>query len=539
MAAPRSAPGRWPAALALASTLAAAPVWAQSPGLSADEAGAVVARAAAAAQQLGLRATIAVTDAEGTPLALFRMEGAPAQSVVEGQPARGALSGCGSEGLEGLTLPSTLVAISKAGTGAFLSSGGNAFSTRTASFIVQQHFPPGVDGTPGGPLFGVQFSSVGCTDVKAPALPLGLSGDPGGLPLYKDGRVVGGVGVEGDGRYGVDANPFDDDQPPEELAALAATVGLEAPPSIRASEILADGIRLPFANGSVSVPPAQVVRGESLMVTRASAPSALVPAEAGGVRGATLAKYPTRRGAVLGADDVARVLAQAARQAARTRAAIRRPLNDAARVSLAVIDLDGSVLGFFRSEDAPVFGIDVAVQKGRTAAFFSAAGAGDALRRAGLAAFVRDVPLDGSVAYTSRAVGFLAQPFFPPGIERTDAGPFSTAAPPAWSPFNTGLPLELLCDALGAALAGVSTSSCTAVPGLQNGITVFPGGVPLFKDGRLAGAIGVSGDGVDQDDLIASAGAAGFDAPEERRCDRLVVRGVRLPYVKFPRHPDL
>jgi len=44
---------------------------------------------------------------------------------------------------------------------------------------------------------------------------------------------------------------------------------------------------------------------------------------------------------------------------------------------------------------------------------------------------------------------------------------------------------------------------------------------------------------VDQDDLIASAGAAGFEAPPEKRSDRLVIRGVRLPYVKFPRHPDL
>jgi hypothetical protein len=31
----------------------------------------------------------------------------------------------------------------------------------------------------------------------------------------------------------------------------------------------------------------------------------------------------------------------------------------------------------------------------------------------------------------------------------------------------------------------------------------------------------------------------GFVAPAERRCDRLTVRGVRLPYVKFPRHPEL
>ena len=32
--------------------------------------------------------------------------------------------------------------IAKAITGAYLSSGGNAFSTRTASEIVQQNFPP-------------------------------------------------------------------------------------------------------------------------------------------------------------------------------------------------------------------------------------------------------------------------------------------------------------------------------------------------------------------------------------------------------------
>jgi uncharacterized protein GlcG (DUF336 family) len=537
----RAGPGQGLAAAVLGLAWCAAPAAAQAPSgpLTADEARLITLRAAQEALHLGLRATIAVVDAEGTPLALFRMSGAPEEAVVAGQPRRATLAGCGSEGLEGLSLPSALVAITKAGTGAFLSSGGNAFSSRTASFIVQEHFPPAVEGTPGGPLFGVQFSSLGCTDVKSPALPLGLAGDPGGLPLYRNGRLVGGVGVEGDGVYGIDTDPFDDDRPAEEMAALAGTVGFETPPAIRGHEILADGIRLTFVNGAAETPPAQAVIGTDLIAARGAAPSALVPAERDGIRGATLAKYPTVAGSVLSAADVDRVLTQAARQAARTRAAIRRPLNDSARVNVAVVDLDGRVLGFFRSEDAPLFGIDVAVQKGRTAAFFSSPGAGEALRRAGFAAFVRDVPLDGSVAYTSRAAGFLAQPFFPPGIERTDPGPFSTPEPPEWSPFNTGLQLELLCDALESALAGVATSSCTPVPGLQNGITIFPGGVPLYKDGRLAGAIGVSGDGVDQDDLIASAGAAGFDAPAERRCDRLTVRGVRLPYVKFPRHPDL
>jgi hypothetical protein len=44
---------------------------------------------------------------------------------------------------------------------------------------------------------------------------------------------------------------------------------------------------------------------------------------------------------------------------------------------------------------------------------------------------------------------------------------------------------------------------------------------------------------VDQDDLIAGAGSGGFEAPAEKRSDNLVIRGVRLPWQKFPRHPNL
>ena len=45
-------------------------------------------------------------------------------------------------------------AITKAGTAAFLSSDQNAFSSRTAGYIVQQHFPPTIENTPPGPLVG-------------------------------------------------------------------------------------------------------------------------------------------------------------------------------------------------------------------------------------------------------------------------------------------------------------------------------------------------------------------------------------------------
>jgi uncharacterized protein GlcG (DUF336 family) len=258
-----------------------------------------------------------------------------------------------------------------------------------------------------------------------------------------------------------------------------------------------------------------------------------VEATRGGVAGQTDPRFPARAGQVLTAADVDTILTQAAQQTARTRAAIRQPLGSSARVSIAVVDLDGAVLGFFQNADAPRFGIDVSVQKARTASFFSSPDAGTALGRLGLGRYLRDgMALDGSIAFTSRAVGFLAQPFFPPGIPATSEGAFSLPAG-TWSVFNTGLQLDLV-------KGGLLSSSCVpGEPRLRNGITIFPGGIPLYKGGRLAGAIGVSGDGVDQDDLIALAGSAGFEAPPERRSDQLVVRGVRLPYVKLPRHPEL
>ena len=499
-----------------------APVAADDAGLTGGEIGRILQQAASQAQAAGLHAYIVVTDADGNVLGSYRMDGAPATSRVIG--VRG-------HGLEGMDLPASAVAATKAGTAALLSSGGNAFTTRTASFIVEFNFPPGIDSTPGGPLFGVQFSSLPCTDFKTPSLPLGLSADPGGLPLYKDGRVVGGVGVEGDGVYGFDADPRDFDAPAEERAAVAGTRGFEAPALIRADQILADGVRLPFANAQaddVSATPSGVLAVDASPRSSTLVPSTLVP----GVPGRTDSRFPVRGGAVLTAADVTTILTQAAQQTTVTRAAIRQPLGSNARVSVAVVDLDGRVLGFFQNDDAPNFGIDVSVQKARTANFFSSPGAGAALRAAGQVLYLRDgLPLDGSFAYSSRAVGFVSQPFFPPGIAGTDPGAFSVPIS-EWSPFNTGLQLDLL-DLFAPGACG------RGLPQLPNGITIFPGGVPLYKGGRLAGAVGVSGDGVDQDDLVAGAGAAGFDAPPERRCDRLVIRGVRLPWQKFPRHPNL
>ena len=116
----------------------------------------VVAHAAAEAQARSLPAVIAVTDRVGNVLAVFRMTGARATATTSAAPNGQNIDA------QNLTVPAEAGAISKAITGAYLSSGGNAFSTRTASMIVQEHFPPAPNtvGLESAPRFGVQFSQL-------------------------------------------------------------------------------------------------------------------------------------------------------------------------------------------------------------------------------------------------------------------------------------------------------------------------------------------------------------------------------------------
>jgi uncharacterized protein GlcG (DUF336 family) len=527
--------------------------------LSTSEVQTIIAQAVSTAAQLNRPVTIAVTDREGNVLGVFKMTGAPASTQLRGGgpgPAQvpSPLTGFVPVGLDGTVVPANLAAISKAGTASLFSTRGNAFTTRTAGFIIQEHFPAGISFRSGGPLYGVQFSSLPCSDIKIPGLPLGLSGDPGSVPLYKNGEAVGGVGIEGDGFYTVDRDPSDFDQPFEEVIAVAAARGFEAPSLIRGDNILVDGVRLAYLNVDNAPNPPTLPFGslpgsvDALFPIRGAQTSAFTPAVVGGIAGEVDTRFfpfihsPTVTPNSLSAGDVSTIVSHAAQQANITRAAIRQPLGSNARVSIAVVDANGVVLGLFRQTDAPVFGFDVSVQKARTAAFYSSAGAGAALRAGGFGSYVDraaadGLKLDGSVAFTDRAGGFLHRPFFPDGINDTAAGPFSRQLN-EWSVFNLGLQVDLIKANLEATLSGF-TVPCTSIPGLANGIQIFPGSAPLYKNGVLVGAIGISGDGVDQDDLIAGAGSAGYAPAAAMRSDQVFVRGVRLPYLKFPRSPNL
>jgi len=517
--------------------------------LTEDDVRTIMAQAASAAIQLGHPVTIAVTDREANVLGFYPMPGAPGSTTIRS-------IGTVGQGLEGSVVPSSEAAISKAGTAAFFSTGGNAFTTRTAGFIIQEHFPPGISFRSGGPLYGVQFSSLPCSDIKRPSLRLGISADPGGIPIYKNGQPAGGIGIEGDGLYTIDRDPTDSDQSFEELIAASAVRGFEAPALIRGDNILVDGIRLPYSN--VASPPAPTtipfgsLPGTPVIIFGPGGIpplSAFTPVVVGGISGEVDSRFfPFVSGTTpvgpntLSTSDVQTIIAHAAQQANITRAAIRQPLGSNARVTIAVVDATGLVLGVFRQRDAPVFGFDVAVQKARTSAFYSSASAATLLRGAGFGSYVDraaadGLKLDGSVAFTDRAGGFLHRPFFPDGIDNTAPGPFSTGIA-EWSVFNVGLQLDLVKTNLLSALGG-SPVPCTSIPNLPNGIQIFPGSVPLYKNGVLVGAIGISGDGVDQDDLISAAGGNGFSPAPAFRSDQVFVRGVRLPFLKFPRSPNL
>jgi uncharacterized protein GlcG (DUF336 family) len=591
----------------------------------------VIAQAVAEAQARNLAATIAVVDRVGNVLGVFRMNGAAITVTVQSPAA--AVDG----GLEGVNIvPDAMAAISKAITGAYLSTEGNAFTTRTASQIVQDHFNPGDDQQPAGPLFGVQFSQLPCSDLAtrftggAPDFgphraPLGLAADAGGLPLYKGGTPVGAVGVISDALYSFDPDISDRDSNDDELIAIAGASGFAAPGDRRATSIAVDGRSLRFTDGTetdLQTDPTAAPSFASIdnvagariavpgYVTASISAGTAFGQPASGIRpdaldfpgldafvlvdGANAERYRPIAGTdgamALTATEVQSILAEALLIANRARAQIRQPAGTPSRVTISIVDSNGVILGIVRTRDAPVFGIDVSLQKARTAAFFSSAAAAAALNGVPAATYLngglivlRKEPIsqyvtavqnflglpgaltDGAIAFSDRAGGNLSRPFYPDGVSGNPNGPFSKPAG-QWSPFSTGLQLDLVYNAIiqhvgfVAGLVPDVPQNCTGIDGfdngfvlsgvipqLANGTQIFPGSVPIYRGSQLIGGIGVSGDGVDQDDMIAflgvhnaaQAGGSFSNSASAMRADTLVPLGARLRYVNCPVAPFL
>lgn len=521
--------------------IAALPAFGQ---MTSNEVAQVIAQAVTRASQLANNpvstdGVIAVVDREGFVLGVWSMNPIPS--------ATAAFTNLLAE------------AIARAGTASFLSSDQHAFTPRTAAAIVQQHFPPvrtarpapfgtlvGVRNKPPGPLVGVNFSNLPFTDVNrfknpstyiagmnsgtnggiVPTPPLGgLDGLAGGVPLFKNGKLIGGVGVAGDGVVSLNILKADTD----EDVALAGQKGFEPPKAILGSRVFIDGIRVPYVKSKTRLdlnavtPLGSIGAGLAEFPITDSPPVNYPTLNLGGVPGemrAPITDDPIGGdidgAARLSATEVTNILMLAAQRAAITRAGIRLPRGQPAQVFISVVNnpnMDGvapAILGTFRTaiggNPATIFSWDVSVQKARTAVFFS----------------------NNERAFSSRTVGFLAQSMYPPGIQNTSPGPFF-GLQEIYSMFSGPNPLN----------GSVTTNTPALNPNLPNGITIFPGGFPLYRDGKLIGAIGVSGDGIDQDDIIAASGTVNFLPPDAIRADQFTIRGARLPYAKFPRNPSL
>ncbi len=610
-----------------------------SENLTTTDIGIIIAQAVEEAAARNLPSVIAVTDRVGNVLAVFRMNNTSMNTAIRSKLP---VDTSQDTGLQGVRVPHELAAISKAVTGAYLSSSGNAFSTRTASMIIQEHFPPSANtvGLEAGPLFGVQFSQLPCSDfsqrgtpgntIGPKRAPLGLSADPGGLPLYKNGVVVGGIGISGDDDYGFDTEVTDIDTSVEELIAVAGAFGYAAPNSIRADRISVDGTTLRYIDmdeSDLTSAPANARSFASidnnlgaLVAVRsyfgAGAPMIVAGQtynrESSGIRPARAAEFANPdvyvmtdgaganrfapRGGTDGADvaapltssEVRTILEEAFTVMTRSRAQIRKPLNSRAQVTISIVDTYGSILGIVRSPDAPIFGSDVSLQKARTATFFSHLAAGAELaattrsaalgggvldgRVNGRVAQIRDFigdpnALTGNHAFADRSGGNLARPYFPDGEVGTPSGPLSVPIS-QFSPFSNGLQEELVLDNIllhvGFVVGGPPVDvrrRCTYLPDipgvaggqnrLQNGMQIFPGSVPIYKSGVLVGGIGVSGDGIDQDDMISFLGVhnAGVklgtlgNADPAIRADNIVIsvngEDIRLRYINCPFAPFL
>jgi uncharacterized protein GlcG (DUF336 family) len=469
--------------------------------LSATDVGNIVQAAASAVAPTTM--VIAVADRAGNVLAVYRKPNAPATVV----------------GNFGAQVNANDVAVGLARTGAFFSNDQAPLTSRTVRFISGIHFPPGVSDAPNADLYGIENTNRGCTlstTLEGAGLKpsMSINGgygsgiitgkadlndsdpnavNPGGVPIYSGTTLVGGVGVTG---------------VPGNVAEYAAVVGASSKgfsvipmPLPSPGEVFLGGVALPSVDQTTA--PAGVgtgtFTGNYIVLPMAGLPAPegdLVPAVAGPVGG-------------LAASDVETILNNAEATANTTRAAIRLPPGVKAKMVIAVADLDGTIIGLRRMTDATVFSVDVAASKARNMTYFNSS--------ARLAADLNQVPM--GTAVTNRTISFGAQPLFPPGINGSAAGPF----------FNL-----YSMDTANPCTQGFQTGAANAN---KSGIVFFPGSAGLFRNGVLVGGLGVSGDGVSQDDYVTSGGTAGFEAPLAIRADQIFIEGVRLPYFKFPRDP--
>lgn len=453
---------------------------------------------------------------------------------------------------------------------------------RTQRFNVDAAFVP-----PGAGLFPPDSYGVesGVAPRTANGIPIaqsrGIATLPGGIPIFKNGQVVGGIGVFFPGKTGFASESnsqldvtYDPTKPDRTLeaewiayAAVGGTTssvspgvnpvpigeigGVALPPGfgLPTGRIDLVGIQLDiFGPGGVAG--INTLLNVSTLVGRGAAEGANQVIVAGDPNltrdGLTVPSgwlVVPHDGVGISAADVTQIINQGIDQANVTRAAIRLPLGTRTKMVFAVSDLEGNIVGLYRDPDATVFSIDVAVAKARNTAYYA--------NPAQLQAIDKLDGVPAGTAFEARTFRYLALPRFPESVQGSPPGPFSQLNDGGVDPLTgvtRGNPLAASAyqSVLGydAFNPGTNFRAPTDIKN-QNGIVFFPGGAPVYTNvgagGQrvLIGGLGVSGDGVDQDDVMTIGSQVGYTVPGNiLRADQVLYRGIRLPYQKTNRNPE-
>ncbi len=399
----------------------------------------------------------------------------------------------------------------------------------------------------------------------------GIATLPGGVPLYEYGTLVGGIGVFFPGRTGFATeensslsqlyNPNKPDRTLEaefmglaaeggssqlnlrvgSLGGVAPLPGFDFPaPRIDLVAITLDVI----GPGGTQGPAFEVNYAKTFLGVGQGtlAGGANQPVNSGGALVLAGQQVPDgylvtpTDGVGITAAQVQTIIQNGITEANKTRAQIRTPNSQTTRMVLAVADGDGNIVGLYRMPDATVFSIDVAVAKARNTAYYN--------NPAQLQSVDQIPGLPAGTSLSNRTFRYLAVPRYPISIQEGNPGPFSGLNDPNIDPLTglqTGPSLapSAYTSVVGYDSFNVGTNfhAPTSLRN-QNGIVFFPGSASIYVNQQIRGGFGVSGDGVDQDDVVTSGGIQGFDAPNAIRADQFLVRSVRLPFRKDPRNPQ-
>jgi uncharacterized protein GlcG (DUF336 family) len=466
--------------------------------LTINDVNTIMLQAVHEANARGKPATIVVIDRVGNVLSATQMPGAPLLGTVTSN----ANIPTGS-GLEGAQVPTQYEAIAKAFTAAYFSSNNNAFTTRTGNQIIQEHFQPGLAGDASGPLFGVQFSQLECSDVSRVASaipgttspgphrsPLGFGADAGGIPLFKNGIEVGAIGVMSSSTYSLNPNYLNVATDDDEVIAFAGQTGFAPPPAIEADNISVGGFTLDYIYATpadFAAPVSATGTFTPLVIPGYFAgPAPGQTAVAGTIFGApdgssgfvldgtigpplysgatspvwvytdgTKVRFPPTTGLApaggqaITAAEAAQLVVAALNVAAYTRSAIRVPINTPAQFTVTVVDLDGNILASARQSDTLVDSADVTPQKARSAVFFSRT---DAANNISSLTGPSSSPTGQFSYYINLAQQFISPTAFADGVAYSTTGLGDVARP-------------FYPDGIDGSPAGTLTPSTVSPPG--------------------------------------------------------------------------